>query len=232
MIGKLGFFTGLVLMSATGSWANAAQFKLDNESSANVQTGGLVQNESQAKTELKRVLAKTNSFEARFNQTIIDSQEQVLQKAEGTIILAKPNKMKWQTIFPDDTLLVADGENVFNMDPAVEQLTIFSQASIANNNPLMLLVSDDEHQWASVTVTKTSVKHQYAVLSNDVESTISSVVLTFSNDVLTKLVSVDTQNQSNVLEFSKVKLNADVPNSVFVVTAPDYFIVDDQRQGN
>lgn len=197
--------------------------------SAQLEATAVVTNTASVKQKLQNILAKTSNYSAEFKQEIIDNEGNLLQSASGLISLAKPNQMRWETQFPDETVLLADGNSVFNLDSAVEQLTIFEQQDIGQNNPLMLLVSDDEEQWKQVTVSQTSTQNQYAIVSVDPASNIRSVLLTFSQDSLVALESVDIQGQVNKLVFDNVKVNQTMNPNTFKVDVPDYFIIDDQR---
>ena len=197
--------------------------------SAQLEATAVVTNTASVKQKLQNILAKTSNYSAEFKQEIIDNEGNLLQSASGLISLAKPNQMRWETQFPDETVLLADGNSVFNLDSAVEQLTIFEQQDIGQNNPLMLLVSDDEEQWKQVTVSQTSTQNQYAIVSVDPASNIRSVLLTFSQDTLVALESVDIQGQVNKLVFDNVKVNQTMNPNTFKVDVPDYFIIDDQR---
>jgi outer membrane lipoprotein carrier protein len=197
--------------------------------STQLEASAVVANTASVKQKLQNILAKTSNYSAEFKQEIIDNEGNLLQSASGLISLAKPNQMRWETQFPDETVLVADGKSVFNLDSAVEQLTIFEQQDIGQNNPLMLLVSDDEEQWKQVTVSQTSTQNQYAIVSVDPTSNIRSVLLTFSQDTLVSLESVDIQGQVNKLAFDSVKVNQAMNPNTFKVDVPDYFVIDDQR---
>lgn len=204
----------------------------DTPETQSIKSLGITQGEQQAKARLQSILSETNTFKAAFEQRIVDNEGQLLQSAQGSIFLSKPNQMRWSTHFPDETLLVADGESVYNLDEAVEQLTIYTQNDIAQNNPLMLLVSDDESKWASVSVTQTSVKNQFAILSLSEDANIKSVVVSFEKNKLIALESVDIQDQVNKLSFKDVSINIDLGTNAFSVDVPDFYIVDDQRTLN
>ena len=89
-------------------------------------------------------LSKLVSYSANFSQSISDINGKELQRTSGTLTLKTPNMLRWETQLPDETLLIADGTTVWNVDPFVEQVTVMQQQSITQNNPLMLLVSDDD----------------------------------------------------------------------------------------
>jgi outer membrane lipoprotein carrier protein len=135
--------------------------------------------------------------------------------------------LRWETQLPDEALLIADGTTVYSVDPFVEQVTVMQQASITQNNPLMLLVSDDQKQWNTVIVEKT--QSRFVVISKDENANIVSLNIEFNGDELSRLQSTDRQQQKSLLVFSNIAQNQSVPQSLFTFDIPTNYIVDDQR---
>jgi outer membrane lipoprotein carrier protein len=179
------------------------------------------------KTELKIKLSKLVSYSASFSQSISDFTGKELQRSSGKLTLKTPNMLRWETQLPDETLLIADGTTVYSVDPFVEQVTLMQQASITQNNPLMLLVSDDEKQWDTVTVEK--IQSRFIVISKDENANIVSLNIEFNGDELSRLQSTDRQQQKSLLIFSNIAQNQPVSQSLFLFDIPLNYIVDDQR---
>ncbi|MFQ3249758.1 MAG: outer membrane lipoprotein carrier protein [Glaciecola sp.] len=182
---------------------------------------------AKAKAELKTKLSHLISYSASFSQSISDATGKELQSSSGKLTLKTPNQLRWETELPDETLLIADGTTVWNVDPFVEQITVMHQHTITQNNPLMLLVSDDEQQWSSVEVKK--LKSGFLVNSNDENANIVSLVIEFNGNVLSRLQSTDRQQQKSLLVFSDIKQNQDIDASQFIFEVTDNYIIDDQR---
>ena len=64
-----------------------------------------------AKQHLKIKLAKLATYEAHFTQTVVDIENTLLQQAMGRIVLQQPNKLYWELFEPNESVLLADGEN-------------------------------------------------------------------------------------------------------------------------
>lgn len=180
-----------------------------------------------AKDELKMKLSKLVSYSANFSQSISDINGKELQRTSGTLTLKTPNMLRWETQLPDETLLIADGNTVWNVDPFVEQVTVMQQESITQNNPLMLLVSDDEKQWNAVTVEKKASR--FMVISQDENANIISLNIEFNGDQLIRLQSTDRQQQKSLLIFSNIEQNQPVEQLLFSYKIPENYIIDDQR---
>ena len=70
-----------------------------------------------AASDLKQKLTGVSLFSAKFAQTVYDSKGKELQKASGTLLVQRPNRFNWHTTTPDESLIVADGKDVWVYDP-------------------------------------------------------------------------------------------------------------------
>ncbi|MDT0594275.1 outer membrane lipoprotein chaperone LolA [Glaciecola petra] len=180
------------------------------------------------KSRLKDLLANYENFQANFTQTITDSNGDELQTASGTILLVKPQKLRWEVTFPEEALLIADGQTVFSIDPFLEQVTLLEQDDLTNNNPLMLLTTNDESQWERVDVVFNN--GYFVVNSKDDNAMIVSVTLKFDDNAsLTRLISEDRQQQTNTISFTLVEQNIVLPNDIFTYDVKPSWVIDDQR---
>ncbi|MDH5761831.1 MAG: outer membrane lipoprotein chaperone LolA [Nitrospinota bacterium] len=82
----------------------------------------------------------TNTFQARFVQ---NSYLKVLgqsQKAEGTVFISKPGKMKWEYNAPDRQVLVSNDQGLWLYLPDEKQVTKMKVESIySSNTPALFL---------------------------------------------------------------------------------------------
>jgi outer membrane lipoprotein carrier protein len=185
------------------------------------------------KASLRSMLDQFTSYKSDFSQTIVDMQGQLLQSATGQVILQKPQQLRWSIESPDESLLIADGNNVYSVDPFLGQVTILEQAKLTQSNPLMLLISNDKEQWDEVVVEKIEAAQNlttFAIMSSRKDSPISRLVLRFNaQNKLASLSSYDRQQQHNAITFTNVVLDAGVSKQDFTFAIDDSWIVDDQR---
>ena len=199
-----------------------------------------------ASTSLQALLSNMKQFRASFAQTVVDAQQNVVHEAQGTLTMTRPNKLRWETTFPDETLLVADGEAVWNVDTFVEQVTVLSQDNAIKDNPIVLLTSTDEATWSKFSISQMStgiaadnsasnIKNDTALQSYQITpkeegGQIATLTLTFNQDSeLASLNMLDAQQQISTLVFSNIETRFPVPADTFSVDIPDSFIIDDQR---
>ena len=169
-----------------------------------------------------------NSLTGNFEQTVLDKNQRLLQQSSGKLLLRKPQQLRWMVNQPDESVLIADGKTVYNVDPFVEQVTLMDQKQMTERNPLMLLVSDMDQHWQQVAVSKT--ENSFEILSLDEEAFITSVILQFDgNGQLKQLISFDKQQQENRLSLSDVEINQALDAKSFQFEIPVDWIIDDQR---
>ena len=205
---------------------------------------------SEAKERLMTKLGKLAFFSAQFTQKIINGQGQVLQEGSGTLAISKPNLVNWQTITPDETLIVSDGNTLWFYDPFIEQASAYSLAKSIHNTPILLLTSDEPQLWQQYEVSQDNNVSQdsvvetgmrFIVTPKDKNSQIKQLTLSFShsNSVSADVGAIDSQltefsfkdatgqiSQINLSHFnSKDKPDA----SLFTFTLPQGVRLEDQR---
>ena len=199
---------------------------------------------------LQTLLSDMKQFRAGFDQTVVDAQQNVVHEAQGTLTMTRPNKLRWETTFPDETLLVADGEAVWNVDTFVEQVTVLSQANAIKDNPIVLLTSTDEATWSKFSIsqlnsasaaaeiennapnnaTSDSVQKSYQITPKEEGGQIVTLTLTFNQDnELASLNMLDAQQQISTLVFKDIETRFPIPADTFSVDIPNSYIIDDQR---
>ncbi|QJR79343.1 outer membrane lipoprotein chaperone LolA [Alteromonas pelagimontana] len=183
-----------------------------------------------ARDALKETLSHMQQYQANFKQIVTDSTGEVVHQATGSLTMARPDKLKWQTQTPDETLLVADGAAVWNVDTFVEQVTVISQDSAVADNPIILLTNSEDAVWNKFTINKLSTRpEQFLIKPADGEGQIRELVLTFKDGTMQRLTMLDAQEQQSELDFSNIDTAFSLPADFFKVKIPASYMVDDQR---
>lgn len=218
----LAYCFSIVMLVSTISLSHA---KIDNASVVKQTAQALTKDD---KANLKLILERFDNFQASFTQKITDINGEELQSANGELLLVKPQKLRWEVIHPEESLLIADGQTVYNIDPFLEQVTLLEQDELTKNNPLMLLTTNDKNEWDQVVVD--FIEEYYVLTSIDDDAIIVSVKLKFDENLtLTELISIDRQQQVNTISFSNMKQNIALDKDVFTYELKADWVVDDQR---
>jgi outer membrane lipoprotein carrier protein len=180
-----------------------------------------------AKQQLKVKLVKLLTYQANFTQTVIDIENTLLQQATGRIVLQQPNKFFWELFEPNESVLLADGDNIWNIDPFLEQVVVNGADVALENNPLILLTNPASSQWQEFEVSQSD--NQFIITPRELNGGIESLRLVFNNDTLVELESQDGQQQKSLLLFSEIQQNHSLPADTFIFVRPEGYELDDQR---
>jgi len=182
-------------------------------------------NDASAKQQVQDKLAKMQSLSADFSQTVTANNGDMLQQLTGELTIQRPNKLRWRTDPPDDTLMIASGDTVWYYNPFVEQVTLYRQDDAAANSPMLLLLTGSEAQWQDYRVSVTG-EDQYLV--EQIEGS-NSLQLTFADDVLQQIRLKQEQGDTIELSLQDVAINPSLKADMFHFDIPDGVDVDDQR---
>jgi outer membrane lipoprotein carrier protein len=183
--------------------------------------------ETDAKQQLKVKLALLATYQANFTQTVVDIENTLLQEAEGRIILRQPNNLYWELFEPNESVLLADGTNIWNIDPFLEQVVVYGANAALENNPLILLTNPDSTQWQKFDVSR--LDSQFIIKPRELNGGIESLRLVFNGDTLIEIESQDGQQQKSLLLFSEIEQNHSLPADTFRFVMPEGYELDDQR---
>jgi outer membrane lipoprotein carrier protein len=224
---KFKFLSVLVASSTLISASLLPANALEQEAQPVVNNNQLSQT-SQSAQELKAKLALFEGFSADFTQKVVDTDEQLLQQSQGRLTVKRPNFVHWQTLAPDENLVVSDGATLWFYNPFVEQVSAFTLDNSITNTPVLLLTDLESEAWQSFDVIKTSAEH-FVIHATDVAAQVKQLELTFADNRLTEFVILDATGQKSQFMLSNVKNTGLPDSSFFTFTVPAGVDFDDQR---
>lgn len=190
---------------------------------------GLAQADESAQQALLDQLVNMETLQASFTQEVTDEQGNLVQQFQGSLVLARPDLLYWQTEAPDETLLVADGRSVYYYNTFVEQVTIYDQDAAGGQSPLLLLLNSEQADWSGYEVTQDDMT--FALEPTQMDGQQQALQLSFAEQgVIDKIVLDDGQGQVNTIQLSEQVVNADVDQVIFSFSVPEGVDVDDQRE--
>jgi len=178
--------------------------------------------------ELRNKLATIDTLTADFEQQVFDERGELQETLNGELTLKRPHFLRWETSYPDHSIMVADGEAVWYYNAFVEQLSIFDQAQNLEQNPMLVLLSDDEEAWQRFNVSyEDSFWH---VRERDATYAQVSLAVAFDGEDTLKTLRIDDgQGQVSVFDLSAVTLNTAIDDTLFSVEVEEHIEIDDQR---
>lgn len=168
-------------------------------------------------------LENVATLSGRFEQQLIDADNNVLEDSSGTLAIRRPGQFRWSYTEPYEQLLVADGLNVWSYDVDLEQVTVKAQGDALGSTPAMLLggstdVLEDFNYIGSFEDRGT---HWVILHPKDTESGFSKVELGFSDGVLSRMLFGDNLEQTTLIALVDVAFNEAVDAATFDFSPPD-----------
>jgi outer membrane lipoprotein carrier protein len=183
-----------------------------------------------AKTAIMGKLSTIKYFSANFTQQILDADGNELQNASGKLAVKKPNLVHWNTVEPDESLIVSDGKTLWFLDPFVEQVSAYSLEKALVNTPILLLTSSDPELWQHYSVSEMN-ENNYLIHANDNNSQVKTLELRFKNksNMLDSFTILDATGQLSIFKLAQLEQVIAPDNTLFQFTIPEGVQLDDQR---
>jgi outer membrane lipoprotein carrier protein len=163
------------------------------------------------------------TLSARFEQSVIDADGELLDESKGTIAIERPGRFRWATDEPYEQQVIADGLNVWSYDVDLAQVTVKAQAEALASTPAMLLGGGREaldEFLVEETVPDGDVT--WVRLAPRVDNSgFKRVVLGFEGNKLRRMVFLDNLGQQTVVKLSDVVYNEAFDDTPFEFTPPD-----------
>jgi len=163
------------------------------------------------------------SLSARFEQSLIDANGDVLETASGTVDIRRPGRFRWTYSQPYEQHLVADGLNVWSYDVDLAQVTVQPQAEVLRNTPALLLggadnVLDDFDYMGSFEDRGTV---WVRLKPGNSDHGFSKVELGFTDGTLSRMMFDDALGQTTLIALLDVTINKRQADEFFVFVLPD-----------
>ncbi len=163
------------------------------------------------------------SLSARFEQSLIDANDDVLETSSGTVDIRRPGRFRWAYAEPYEQLLVADGLNVWSYDVDLAQVTVKPQADVLRNTPALLLGGSDDvlddFDYLGSYEDRGTVWVQLRPKNSD--HGFSKVKLGFTNGTLSRMMFDDTLEQTTLIALLDVTTNQRQEDDLFEFVVPD-----------
>ncbi|GLP97840.1 outer membrane lipoprotein chaperone LolA [Paraferrimonas sedimenticola] len=170
-------------------------------------------------------------FTSTFEQKVTDVNGQLLQQGKGTLSIAIPNRFNWHATEPDESLIVADGTDLWVYNPFIEQVSVMTLTQAMQASPMALLVQSDSSAWQDYQVEQQGQCYQIQpkpeLLSGANPSLLRNAQACFEGDNLASLELLDAQGNTTLFSLSAHQSTVDP--QLFVFELPEGVDLDDQR---
>lgn len=93
----------------------------------------------EATDRLDDFFANVNLMQADFHQSLWDARGKMVKEAQGTLLMQRPGKFRWDYVTPFKQLIVADGKKIWIYDSELEQVTVKPIDAALGDTPALLL---------------------------------------------------------------------------------------------
>ncbi len=178
--------------------------------------------ESAGEILLERFLNDVRTLSARFEQSLVDDNDVVVDESAGTVEIARPGRFRWANTEPYEQLLVADGVNVWNYDADLMQVTVRPQQEILQNTPALLLGGSGDALADFDYVGSFSDRGTVWVRlrPKDSDNGFERVELGFTDGQLSRMIFADNLQQETLIALFDVVLNGEIPADRFEFSLP------------
>lgn len=172
---------------------------------------------------LEKFLAKTQTLEANFQQTLRTHEGEVLQQTEGKFYLSRPGKFRWNYKTPYEQVIVSDGERIWIYDVDLEQVTVQKQSAGLPSSPMALL-QDSAKLHQSFTVSPLDDHdgvYRLKLESKTSESDFTEIVVGVDIKGLRFMQLHDQFEQVTDILFSEITTNTNLAKEIFEFIPPE-----------
>ena len=181
---------------------------------------------------LAALLRGVTSFQASFEQAVINQSGQTVQTTTGTLHWLRPLRMRWETNAPYPQLVLADGQSLWVFDADLAQVSVRSLAASLDGTPAVLLADDaaalGDHFDVRATPPAEAGERsgagglRFTLAPVDDASVFRTLTFTFTpSQVLAAIDTVDHLGQRTRTTFQDARGNLPLDAELFTFQVPD-----------
>ncbi len=179
--------------------------------------------DEKAKALLQRFVNDVRTLQGRFEQSLIDADQQLVEESSGTLEIQRPGQFRWVYTEPYEQVLVADGSNVWSYDVDLAQVTVKPQAEVLSNTPAALLGGSpdalEQFDYIGSFIDRGTV--WVTLRPKDRDNGFAKVELGFNDGKLSRMLFSDNLEQTTLIALFDVSLNLEIDADHFEFNPPD-----------
>lgn len=179
--------------------------------------------DDKAKALLERFVNNIQTLQGRFEQSLIDADQQLVEESSGTLEIQRPGQFRWVYTEPYEQILVADGSNVWSYDVDLAQVTVKPQAEVLSNTPAALLGGSpdalEQFDYIGSFIDRGTV--WVTLRPKDRANGFAKVELGFNDGKLSRMLFSDNLEQTTLIALFDVSLNLEIDADHFEFNPPD-----------
>ncbi|MFA5493811.1 MAG: outer membrane lipoprotein chaperone LolA [Porticoccaceae bacterium] len=172
--------------------------------------------------ELGNRLAPMKNLSAGFNQTVTSADGYIIQEITGTLTVARPGKVRWESDAPYEQLVVSDAETLWLYDPDLEQVTVRPFSHDISRTPAVLFIGEvkDLARDYQVSAEREGERSLYWLEPVNGDALYERISIEFDGDIPVAMALWDSLGQVTRIGFSNATVNGEVDPAAFHFTPP------------
>ncbi len=172
------------------------------------------------------------TLEARFEQAVLDTQNNRQGLLHGVFLLKRPDRFRWDYVSPESRHIIADGRDLWVVEDDLNHVTRFYQKLALKGSPARLLLGTDslDKEFNIVELGERQGLQWLELSPKDKDRDILRVLVAFKGDQLLKLELTDQFGQISRFSFFEIKRNPKLDDSLFAYDPPgDWDVLNQQN---
>lgn len=163
------------------------------------------------------------TLEARFEQAVLDTENNRQGLMHGIFLLKRPDRFRWDYVSPESRHIIADGRDLWVVEDDLNHVTRFYQKLALKGSPARLLLGTDslDKEFNIVELGERQGLQWLELSPKNEDSDILRVLVAFKGDKLLKLELTDQFGQISRFSFFEIKRNPELDDSLFAYEPPD-----------
>lgn len=163
------------------------------------------------------------TLDARFEQTVLDTENSREGVFYGTFKMKRPGRFRWDYVSPEQRHIIADGRDLWIVEDDLNHITQYYQSMALKGSPAVLLLANEpvDKEFEVVELGERQGLQWLELLPHDKESDVIRVLLAFKDNDLTRLELTDKFGQISRFSFFEIKRNIQLPDKAFEYEPPD-----------
>lgn len=177
---------------------------------------------SSAVEQMQHFLSRVHSLKADFTQVVMDPNLRKVKQSNGTLLIKRPNRFRWDYATPNKEIIVADGKNVWMYDVELQQVTVKPlDGTLAASPAVLLSGSNDVGENFKIKDLGENGGMAWVQMTPKVKDTdFRDVRLGFRNGMVAVMELKDALGNLTRITFEHVKLNPALSDDQFRFTPP------------
>lgn len=170
-----------------------------------------------ASQRLDQFMANTQTLSAKFTQVVRDEVGRQIERSEGSLFLARPDRFRWAYQAPERMLVVADGYQVWVYDESLEQVSVALQKRALLGTPAELLATKAPlaERFEIEDIGLSEAYQWVELIPRDPEGEFSHIRLGFGPSTLRQMEIKDLLGNTTRIELNQVQVNQPIDSELF-----------------